>query len=186
MSLQDHREPKILTADKTGMSDLAQTRRGWWDYVPEPPTDPRGTMTPGPKSNSDHSGIIQVVGNRLQKWSYPPSDAHAVLQRKPSLPGDYPIPHPYHTPSIVFNGRLGGSSSHDHERMRTRARTRSPPPPSVMSRLSKYMPRMQLFREVLKNEVSWLEQFIFVLLTFCPFSWRIPRFSPFCTSSPAF
>lgn len=40
--------------------------------------------------------------------------------------------------------------------VRRQRRADSPPPPSVGSRLSRYMPRMQVLREVVKNEVQYV------------------------------
>lgn len=143
--------------------EAAPARRGWWDYVPErrpePPTRRSTGRSTGPTgSQTDHSGIIQYVGSKLHDlWSYPPPSGGPTLHRKPSIPGEHPISQPPRTSSVSFSVRRPAQVG------RASARFVDPPPntqvvpptsPSAMSRLSKYMPRMQLFKEVLKNEVS--------------------------------
>lgn len=150
VSLKDPREPKdpkLSAFDKISPNDLDYgQRRGWWDYVPDPAQSEAHIYpldTPGPKSNSGHSG----AGYRLNVWSYPPSDAHgAMSHRKMSMAIN-------RAPSIAFSAQ---HQSPYQDQLGARDRAHSPPPPSVMSRLSKYMPRMQLFREVLKNEVDYV------------------------------
>lgn len=131
--------------DKDG-GDEAQ-RRGWWDYVPEVP-----------RSERLHVGLARKVGMRLQGlWQTPPSHIPS-LQHRPVFPGDR---NPFHhaRTSVTFSAHRIARSSLGHASIRLGEQTRPqasrdpPPSPSTMSRLSKYMPRMQLLRQVLKNEV---------------------------------
>ena len=142
------------------MYESGHTRRGWWDYVPERPRSeqvpPASRASPGPsRRSSEHSGIIRYVGSKLHSlWSYPPPDSPS-LHRKPSIPGDLPISQPGRTSSVTFSVHRAGQAGRGSLRVPVAQRLHVPPPPSpsAMSRLSKYMPRMQLFKRVLKDEV---------------------------------
>lgn len=72
-----------------------------------------------------------------------------VFQRKPSLPGELPISQPPRMSSASNITSVRLSTSREPER----PRASSPPPPSVMERIIRYVPRAELLRSMLKNEV---------------------------------
>ena len=138
------------------LRNIDNNSRGWWDYVPEASKSEQPRRSMGlSRSNSDPSGIIHYVGSKLHElWSNPPAEGLSI-HRKSSLPGEHPIP-PLPRTSIAFSTHI----PMHHRRSATKIpdvprRIQGPPPPSpsAMSRLSKYMPRMQLFKRALKNEV---------------------------------
>lgn len=154
----DDKDHDTVALDGDGLSEAGPARRGWWDYVPEAPrsgTAPRLSL-PSP---SENPGIIHFVGAKLHDlWSYPPGESPSI-RRKPSLSGNLPMSQPPRTSAVAFVG--GGPSqtsvtAHAGER---NARAPQPlPSPSAISRISRYMPRMQAFKAVLKNEVSFVSR----------------------------
>ena len=141
-----------------GNNDNTQIRRGWWDYVPEGPRPEQQNYPQSAdhsRSNSDPSRIIQYVGSKLHDlWTYPPED-DPPLHRTTSLPAELTAQQPPRT-SITFTNVVAYDSDGltRNQGLRLRSQEQPLPSPSAMSRLSKYMPRMQLFKRVLKNEVS--------------------------------
>ncbi len=133
-------------------------RRGWWDYVPENSQSeyvPHRASAPS-GGNPDHTIFKHYVGTRWYGlWNTSSTDA-PYLHRKPSLPGAQPLRQPPRT-SVTFSTRRAVRSNYRHMPAELEERPRPllnpPPSPSTMSRLSKYMPRLQLLRQVLKNEV---------------------------------
>lgn len=130
-------------------SEDAASRRGWWDYVP----DNQQYLSTLEQGSSDAPGLL----SRFWQWlksEIPPSVA---FQRKPSLPGDQPIPHPPRV-SIVSGGSIApprlskasfsiGLKPFDSS---------SPPSTSVMRRWITRVPGVEAFRKMLKNEVCGL------------------------------
>ncbi|KAJ3554697.1 hypothetical protein NM688_g2969 [Phlebia brevispora] len=167
-SVEQGRMSINLSLDKTSniadrdAADEEPTRRGWWDYVPEVPRSeqaPRRSVAHS-RTTSEHAGFMHYVNSKFHGlWKYPPTDGPS-LHRKPSLPGDKPLrqlPRTSVTFSINRAGQLARSATKPaDQRGQLRAQNLGvPTSPSAMSRLSKYMPRMQLFRQVLKNELYY-------------------------------
>lgn len=135
-------------------------RRGWWDYVPENSQSdyiPHRASAPS-GGNPDHTVFKHYVGTKWYGlWNPPPAEVPS-LHPKPSIPSGQPLRQPPRT-SVTFSTRRAVRSSYRHmsmgleEQPRPRILQNPPPSPSTMSRISKYMPRMQLLRQVLKNEV---------------------------------
>ena len=148
-SVKDYKEHKSSGMDTAPADDIEHIPRGWWDYVPEPSQSEahaRSLETSKPKSSSGHSGATHAPGNGLHSSIYPPTHAHGNDATQNHTQRQYRVP------SIVFSTQH--AEAHHGYHLRARARSPSPVAPSIMSRLSKYMPRMRLFREVLKNEAS--------------------------------
>ena len=152
----DDKDHDIAVLEGDGLSVAGQGRRGWWDYVPDAPRSeaPRHQSLSAP---SENPGIMHLVGSKLHDlWSYPPEES-PPLHRKPSLPGETPIPQPPRISTIAFTSSGLGQADRPVRPEELEHRTAVPlPSPSAMSRLSKYMPRMQVFKAVLKNEVRCL------------------------------
>lgn len=152
ISVKDYKDAKFYGMEQAPASDLDHIPRGWWDYVPEPSNSEfhaHQTEIALQKSLSDHPGPLHAVGNILQLSSYPSSDVHGTISHRKVPPAaEQYMQQPLRAPSIAFSTQ---HTDNTHDRLHPRQL--SPAPGSVMSRLSKFMPRMQLFREVLKNEV---------------------------------
>lgn len=114
--------------------------RGWWDYVPrsEKPAsqDPTFHFTSG-------QGIFRSWKlSLLRLWRISESSPDSILARKPSLPGDVPLPQ-LPRPSVV---RISGNNQREFTRPRS-------PMPSLSIYRSGLIPRMVLCREVMRDEV---------------------------------
>jgi len=74
--------------------------------------------------------------------------------RKPSVTGEFPIPQPPRPSAVrISEAHLDKRASDRSESMAVRGR--SSPAPSSHSRLSRYMPRMELFRDVMRDELCY-------------------------------
>ncbi|PSR85856.1 hypothetical protein PHLCEN_2v5332 [Hermanssonia centrifuga] len=161
MSLDDREDKAVSVVNKEGISENGQIRRGWWDYVPEHSLSDTQLrhISPRTRTTSDHSGITQYTGSKLQNTrSYPQGEVPVLVpHRKPSLPEGRPIRQPSRTSTVTFSSSNSRDTPGGGVRLTVPRRNQTyptiPPSPSAVSRLSKYMPRLQLFRQVLKNEV---------------------------------
>ena len=155
---------KASTSEDVPQEVERQGRRGWWDYVPEV-SQSNFDLRSNHKSSSEQT----PRSIKLPKFSYPSSGMTSQgAYRKPSIRGDHPILQPHlREPSVTFSfvqptrvGEANEVAQLPHRRISSAS--------SVMSRISKYMPRMQLFRKVLKNEVR--PPVLAVLMAHCMFT----------------
>ncbi len=128
-------------------SNPETARRGWWDYVPKTEA---ATSSP----STDHNNFTRSFYNKFKSIvsnSEPPTLTPPA--RKTSIPSDFPIPQ-FPRPSMVaISEALPERPSNDpSERFSRSSPNRMSPAPSSYSRLSRYMPRMELFRKVMKDE----------------------------------
>lgn len=147
LPLEEDETSSVGSNDKEDAGAQVRTIRGWWDYVPSP----RGERTTGP-SSSRCGSPRDVMGRFRRWWSGEPTLPSTVFQRKPSIPGDVPLPQPPRVTSVSSAGLRVSTSREGPDRLRAS----SPPPPSVMDRIIRYVPRAELFRSMLKNEVGVL------------------------------
>lgn len=135
-------------------------RRGWWDYVPNEHSNPDPTtMTKGNDqlSSERRPSLLVTFSDKLRTCCGIDTPI-PMTQEKLSKPEYYGSrPQPTRTNSIIF----ADSPSDDYSSATQAvdlpgvlAATPPPRPPSVMSRISKYMPRMKLLKKVLRDEVS--------------------------------
>lgn len=128
------------------VSNFQHGPRGWWDYVPEAsqsawPGDSQAPPGLDGEKLPEHHNILQFM-SRVRAGYIPESDQSDTKSRTVGRSS------PYRKPSVTF------SVGHSHSRfLKKDFSLRASVAPSVGSRISKYMPRMQLFREMLKNEV---------------------------------
>ncbi|KAI0724432.1 hypothetical protein C8T65DRAFT_563474 [Cerioporus squamosus] len=146
----------VETNEKDDDHHARTSRRGWWDYVPNPSNQP----TDRPSSRSGRSSPKDMVGRFRRWWTGEPMLPSTVFQRKPSLPGELPIPQPPRLSSASNIAPVRMSASREPER----PRASSPPPPSVMERIIRYVPRAELLRSMLKNELLYTTFITAVLL----------------------
>ncbi|KAI1797766.1 hypothetical protein LXA43DRAFT_876788 [Ganoderma leucocontextum] len=143
LPLEEDETSSVGTNDKEDDDAQVRTIRGWWDYVPSPrtekPTDP----------NSSRSG--SPIGRFHRWWSGETMLPSGVFQRKSSIPGEVPLPQPPRLASTSSVGVRVSTSRQGPERLRAS----SPPPPSVMDRIIRYVPRAELLRNMLKNELLY-------------------------------
>ncbi|KAK0208608.1 hypothetical protein DFS33DRAFT_1304539 [Desarmillaria ectypa] len=125
--------------------------RGWWDYVPKKEAAVSSTAI------NHHNNFIRSLYNKLisiASDSEPPILARPA--RKISIPSDFPIPHPPRPSVVAISEALPERRSNDpSERFSKSSSDRLSPVSSSYSRLSRYMPRMELFREVMKDELCY-------------------------------
>ncbi|TFK94321.1 hypothetical protein K466DRAFT_571918 [Polyporus arcularius HHB13444] len=145
----------VETNDKDDDHGARTSRRGWWDYVPSPSAHPSRRS-----SRSAQSTPKDMVGQFRRWWTGEPMLPSTVFQRKPSLPGELPIPQPPRMSSASNIAPVRMSASREPER----PRGGSPPPPSVMERIIRYVPRAELLRSMLKNELLYTTFITAVLL----------------------
>ncbi|TFK57312.1 hypothetical protein OE88DRAFT_1730691 [Heliocybe sulcata] len=134
------------SASDTNAAVSSRTRRGWWDYVPEV-----HKFSEPNTLDCEESG---VEGNSLRtlwskfRWFLVREEVPAyAYQRKPSLPGPYPLRHP----GIPLGHRPG------REEARAQPHLVGPVPSPFLSsrRLGKFIPRMELFKEVMRDELCY-------------------------------
>lgn len=146
---------EILTKEDDGLN----SRRGWWDYVPE--------VQSYPAEHTTLPGIIKRLGERLHRaWSreeYPPSIAY---QRKPSLPGELPIPQPPRPHVQMVNGRYPSQPSRTNSQKHPGACRCRPMSRSLGSLRSWIMhfSRLEL-RKMLRNELLYTTLLAVLFLT---------------------
>lgn len=146
--------------DKPGeLSHLSgYARRGWWDYVPESPRN-SGVNAEQASLKQESASVLHALRHRLwELWRPAVDPPEYATHRKPSLPGEHPIPQPQVRP--VRASMVSGSHRQSERYSSSRPydfpkpRPTSPAPSSVFNKLTKLvLPRMILFQEVLKNEV---------------------------------
>ncbi|KAK0465429.1 uncharacterized protein EV420DRAFT_1514318 [Desarmillaria tabescens] len=125
-------------------------RRGWWDYVPKKEAPVSSPVT-------GHNNFIRSLYNKLISI---PSDSKPPRlpfpAQKTPIPSDSPIPQPPRPSVAAISEALPERPSDEpSERFSRRSSDRLSPVPSSYSRLSRYMPRMELFREVMKDELCY-------------------------------
>ena len=144
LPLEEDDTSSVGSNDKEDDGAQVRTIRGWWDYAPSPlgeKTDPSSSRSGSPRN---------VIGRFNRWWSGKPMLPSTVFQRKPSIPGDVPLPQPPRLTSMSSAGLRVSTSREGPDRLRAS----SPPPPSVMDRIIRYVPRAELFRNMVKNEVG--------------------------------
>ncbi|TFK41020.1 hypothetical protein BDQ12DRAFT_720743 [Crucibulum laeve] len=117
------------------------TKRGWWDYVPTP--EKISSTGPPVKISLLQRFKATLSGNGANKPQRMPL-------RKPSKPEDLLSIQPPRRSTI----RISESSVNERPENYA-ARGRNSPTPSSGSRLSRLIPRMELFREVMKDELFY-------------------------------
>jgi hypothetical protein len=125
--------------------------RGWWDYVPKHGPPPSSSQENLVASKAPTSNPIQSLHSRLRALWTKGGVLQGVQPRKPSIPGEYPIAQPTQVPLRLSQISLRMDSGPNVIQLREG----SSPVPSTMSRLNKFIPRMVLFREVLRDELRF-------------------------------
>ncbi|KAI0639286.1 hypothetical protein C8Q77DRAFT_1044598 [Trametes polyzona] len=163
LAVRDDEASTIDMGDKDDDPHAGEGRRGWWDYVPEAgesKTRDLGPPSPALPSPKD------LVNRFRQWWTGAPVLPSTVFQRKPSTPGDLPIPQPR-----ISTASGANAMSLRMATMREGERPSSPPPPSVMDRIIRYVPRAELFRNMLRNELLYTTFLTAVLLVIAVVMW---------------
>ncbi|CAL1696081.1 unnamed protein product [Somion occarium] len=155
---------QVSTTGNSLSPSQQKTRRGWWDYVPD--GNPSGVLRAGSPTYSQEAlrrpSLFTTFGGKL--WSLCPlsdTTSATVVQEKASPSEDHYAnrSRPTRTSSVVFADVTSAPDRSPTARVadltRIRATTPVPRPPSAISRISKYMPRMKLFRRVLRDELLY-------------------------------
>ncbi|KZT30370.1 hypothetical protein NEOLEDRAFT_1173810 [Neolentinus lepideus HHB14362 ss-1] len=146
-------EQSVNRRRSTNVQDPPRSRRGWWDYVPEVPKVSEPQSPDGPKTEDKGNGSGMLWASF--RWLIMREDVPAyAYQRKPSLPGPYPLRHP----GIPLRPRGRDQNTHpDFGRLRGQPHPaqRSPSLSASTRRLGKFIPRMELFKEVMRNELGY-------------------------------
>lgn len=143
-------------ADVVGALDTdVETSRGWWDYVPEISHAHLETDATQPSISLSHHSVVHFSSSRLPESGYPHSNPGSrSMSRKTSTRTENTPARSIRTPSISFSaGRVNDAARRRDFNVQNGYRPLSGTS-SVRSRLSKYISRMQLFKEMLKNEVN--------------------------------
>lgn len=127
-------------------TEKPDTRRGWWDYVPK--KEASSPVQANPESvNARGTSFLSKVKN----WISSREASDARLLRKPSVTGEFPIPQPPRPSTVHVTEPEQERRSSDRRFM---APGRTSPAPTSFSRISRLFPRMERFRDVLKDEVG--------------------------------
>ncbi|KAI0348654.1 hypothetical protein BDW22DRAFT_112554 [Trametopsis cervina] len=129
VSVRDPPEIRIMDGLEALQDRTEQMPRGWWDYVPS------GPHSEVPVDEKTHDRPATTLTR----------DTSMATSRAGTRPHNSVIPE--------NNGRSWHPQSYGPAQRH--GRPISPSPGSVRSRLSRYMPRMQLFRQVVKNELAY-------------------------------
>ena len=125
-------------------ADSMQYPRGWWDYVPDARADS------GSRFRQSSRSMKQAFMDWLRRlWSgdgFPPSIAY---QRKPSLPGEFPLPQP---PRRSPPGSAPIAKRIAHVCYSSYS--------SVLHRWGRRTSGRQLFQKMLRNEVRFVSHII--------------------------
>ncbi|KII93201.1 hypothetical protein PLICRDRAFT_35385 [Plicaturopsis crispa FD-325 SS-3] len=124
--------------DATAEGGDTVDRRGWWDYIPKASGDADARSVNGPPD-----GII----SRISEKRPPAATLHA---HQPSLPSTLHESHPPRPTTV----RISEATDTPSERRRESSPARAPSPTSS-TRLSRLMPRMVVFREVMRDELCY-------------------------------
>ena len=117
--------------------DVMQYPRGWWDYVPDARADSGSRFRQS--SRSVKHAFMDWFRRLWSSDGLPPSIAY---QRKPSLPGEFPLPQPPRRPpsaSVPFARRMADACYSSFV--------------SVLHRWGRRTSGRQLFQKMLRNEV---------------------------------
>ena len=148
VSVRDPHDYKGLEDYKASKEQPDRPPRGWWDYVapqaPEVHVDARSL-----KVATEAHVIARPVSALTNCLSLP--CLMVPQQRKHSIVSAHFAPQSINPTTMEPRDQPPLPPIPDT--IRPNPRAVSPPPASVGSRLSRYMPRMQVFREVVKNEV---------------------------------
>lgn len=147
MSLEFSEKPHSDKGDSpTGWQPTA--RRGWWDYVPNSANSRSPNDNPSPLPNNlKWTHIFSQLPPQRQR-----AGSEAQLLRLSSVAASPCIRTP-RSPAlrIIHPSTLGPKHVEIDKPSEGRGTS---PVPSSLSRISKFMPRMILFRTVMKDEVS--------------------------------
>ncbi|SJL06027.1 uncharacterized protein ARMOST_09363 [Armillaria ostoyae] len=144
-------------------SNPETARRGWWDYVPKTEA---AASSPATEHNNNFTRSFYKKFKSIVSNSEPPTLTRSA--RKTSIPSDFPIPQPPRPSVVAISEALHERPSNDpSERFSRCSSNRMSPAPSSYSRLSRYMPRMELFREVMKDEARCFLCFTTVITSVC-------------------
>ncbi|KAG0709010.1 hypothetical protein DFH29DRAFT_1036413 [Suillus ampliporus] len=158
LSLDDDVADPPLERRKESIDSQKTThsRRGWWDYVSAvdhstPFSKPRRT-----ESVSYNPSVLMGARDGVSKCrsSERVRDAENVPSRPPiaPLPTEYPLPTRASTVRMSTTIEANPNSRHD---VLAIPRRPSSPAISSLSRISRYMPRVALFREVMRDELCY-------------------------------
>jgi len=174
LSLDDVVDPPV--EGRTQSIETSHSRRGWWDYVPTAyPSSHRSrrTESAGSHDTSVRGGVRGFrSGDRV-------CDPESSVPAMPPIP---PLPLDCNSPPRTSTVRMSAALPNPrHESALIIPRRSSSPSFSSMSRMSRYMPRVALFKEVMRDEVS---NFIRHMLSnlICSFSYSTPHPSPLSQS----
>ncbi|OJT11052.1 hypothetical protein TRAPUB_12423 [Trametes pubescens] len=168
LSVQDDESSTLDLEDKDEHSPTGEARRGWWDYVPG--SEGNKSRELGPPSPALPSP--KDLANRFRQWwTGEPVLPSTVFQRKPSIPGELPIPQPRIPQPRISSASGANALSLRLATTRDTDRPSSPPPPSVMDRIIRYVPRAELFRAMLRNELLYTTFLTAVLLVITIVMW---------------
>ncbi|KAH9944488.1 uncharacterized protein BXZ73DRAFT_39547 [Epithele typhae] len=163
-----------LTSDGSDAADdrdrRRDTRRGWWDYVPSPNnTTGEKRAAPGPPFQGTclDTGINRkqkCASHRFHRWLL---GNPTTGQNAPPTAPSHPEASPSQTPPRTSAVSIVVSPSRPsiiREPDCPYPRASSPPPPSVMNRIIRYVPRAEVFRTMLRNELLYTTFITTVLL----------------------
>ena len=146
-------EEEDSSREKSGLIRDA-SRRGWWDYVPNPNNEkrlqPMQVVCPPSRCDPENAAC---PARRLKRWlSGEPVLPSTVFQPRESIANEPTEAYRISSLSLPNTAPIRLSTAREPDYRRPS----SPPPPSVMDRIIRYVPRAELFRSMLKNEVSSL------------------------------
>lgn len=177
LSLDDVIDPPV--EGRTQSMEASHSRRGWWDYVPT--ADPSSHRSRRTESIGSHDTSARggVRGFR---------SGDRVCDPESSVPSMPPIPpppldcnSPPRTSTVRMSTAIQALPNFRRESALIIPRRSSSPAFSSTSRMSRYMPRVALFKGVMRDEVSNVIRHTLSNLI-CSFSYSTPHLSPLSRS----
>ncbi|KAF8844054.1 hypothetical protein BDN67DRAFT_963546 [Paxillus ammoniavirescens] len=160
LSLDEVNHEQPFEPRKEG-TDSAHRRRGWWDYVPpldapNPFSSPRSRQ---PSLLSQERSFVTVRRDRSRRIRNGDAEGSIAVQL-PRIPASIPSTEFTHFPGAVPWPPVATMSStveasHAPRREPMPFRRPASPASSSTSRLTRYMPMMTIFREVMRDELCY-------------------------------
>ncbi|KAL4243540.1 hypothetical protein ABKN59_001109 [Abortiporus biennis] len=162
VSLESQRDEKAMS----GGSADSNVRRGWWDYVPDGETERfkrnHFQHIASPEiSTMKNKGFFRNISSKIC-LSGKRNKCNTTNEPKATVPNERSIRPLPRTSSVIF-ADTPSPVRNLHNRVASSGRNRpqsdhlnsSARPPSALSRVSRYVPRMQLFKQVFQHELMY-------------------------------
>ncbi|OJA10796.1 hypothetical protein AZE42_00305 [Rhizopogon vesiculosus] len=148
LSMDDIPDPPVER--RTQSMDTSHSRRGWWDYVPT--ADPSSLFSSRSRRTESHD-LSARDGVRRFRSGDNVENSVSSIPPVPPLPLDYNSPP--RTSTVRMSTAIQTCPNPRRESALPTSQRPSSPALSSMSRISRFMPRVALFKEVMRDELLY-------------------------------